>query len=90
MMPSRTVSYEAAASRYENSAFYRRCGRSGLKLPLISLGLWQNMGRTTALPRQLLPALAAGLVGADLLFLTFGPLPADASLSLQMILGWMH
>ena len=24
---------------------YRRCGRSGLKLPVISLGLWQNFGQ---------------------------------------------
>jgi L-glyceraldehyde 3-phosphate reductase len=32
-----------AADRYEHAA-YRRCGRSGLKLPLISLGLWQNFG----------------------------------------------
>jgi L-glyceraldehyde 3-phosphate reductase len=23
---------------------YRRCGRSGLKLPAVSLGLWQNLG----------------------------------------------
>ncbi len=35
--------YLAAADRYD-SARYRRCGRSGLKLPLISLGLWQNFG----------------------------------------------
>lgn len=31
------------AARYEN-ATYRRCGRSGLQLPPISLGLWQNFG----------------------------------------------
>jgi nucleoside transporter len=54
------------------------------------LSAFLMMGRTTALPRQLLPTLAAGLVGADLLFLAFGPLPTNASLSLQMILGWMH
>ncbi len=35
--------YTAASSRY-NSMPYRRCGRSGLKLPAISLGLWQNFG----------------------------------------------
>jgi L-glyceraldehyde 3-phosphate reductase len=35
--------YVPAADRYD-SAEYRRCGRSGLKLPLISLGLWQNFG----------------------------------------------
>jgi L-glyceraldehyde 3-phosphate reductase len=37
------VSYVAAENRYERIE-YRRCGRSGLKLPLISLGLWQNFG----------------------------------------------
>src|SRR6476660_2451801 len=35
--------YLAAPERYE-SIQYRRCGRSGLKLPPISLGLWQNFG----------------------------------------------
>jgi L-glyceraldehyde 3-phosphate reductase len=35
--------YLAAPDRYE-SIEYRRCGRSGLKLPPISLGLWQNFG----------------------------------------------
>jgi L-glyceraldehyde 3-phosphate reductase len=35
--------YLPAAGRYDR-AQYRRCGRSGLKLPLISLGLWQNFG----------------------------------------------
>lgn len=36
-------SYIANEKRYEGAQF-RRCGRSGLKLPLISLGLWQNFG----------------------------------------------
>jgi L-glyceraldehyde 3-phosphate reductase len=35
--------YAAADGRYESMP-YRRCGRSGLKLPAISLGLWQNFG----------------------------------------------
>ena len=35
--------YIANEKRYEGAQF-RRCGRSGLKLPLISLGLWQNFG----------------------------------------------
>ena len=35
--------YEAAADRYDTME-YRFCGRSGLKLPVISLGLWQNFG----------------------------------------------
>jgi len=36
-------SYEADAQRYEQID-YRRCGRSGLKLPALSLGLWHNFG----------------------------------------------
>ncbi len=36
-------SYIANEKRYDGAQF-RRCGRSGLKLPLISLGLWQNFG----------------------------------------------
>ncbi len=35
--------YLAAPNRYEKP-IYRRCGRSGLHLPAISLGLWQNFG----------------------------------------------
>src|SRR3954468_16735368 len=35
--------YVAAPDRYEAMS-YRRCGRSGLQLPAISLGLWQNFG----------------------------------------------
>jgi L-glyceraldehyde 3-phosphate reductase len=35
--------YEPAAGRYEQMQ-YRRCGRSGLDLPLVSLGLWHNFG----------------------------------------------
>jgi L-glyceraldehyde 3-phosphate reductase len=38
------MSHQPASSRYDNSALYRRCGRSGLKLPLLSLGLWHNFG----------------------------------------------
>jgi L-glyceraldehyde 3-phosphate reductase len=37
------MTYTAAADRYTLAAF-RRCGRSGLRLPLVSLGLWQNFG----------------------------------------------
>ncbi len=38
------MSYSPAASRYDATQFYRRCGRSGVRLPLISLGLWHNFG----------------------------------------------
>jgi L-glyceraldehyde 3-phosphate reductase len=37
------VPYRAADDRYDSMP-YRRCGRSGLQLPAISLGLWQNFG----------------------------------------------
>jgi L-glyceraldehyde 3-phosphate reductase len=37
------VTYLPAGDRYD-SMVYRRCGRSGLQLPAISLGLWQNFG----------------------------------------------
>jgi L-glyceraldehyde 3-phosphate reductase len=37
------MAYQAAADRYENATF-RRCGRSGLDLPAVSLGLWHNFG----------------------------------------------
>jgi len=37
------MSYNPAGDRYDRMP-YRRSGRSGLKLPLISLGLWQNFG----------------------------------------------
>ena len=36
--------YSPRPTRYDNSDFYRRCGKSGVKLPLISLGLWHNFG----------------------------------------------
>lgn len=35
--------YIAEKTRYENMK-YNRCGASGLKLPVVSLGLWHNFG----------------------------------------------
>jgi L-glyceraldehyde 3-phosphate reductase len=43
--------YEAAPDRYA-SMTYRRSGRSGLQLPAISLGLWQNFGDERSLDTQ--------------------------------------
>lgn len=40
------MNYRPASDRYEQM-IYRRCGRSGLKLPAISLGLWHNFGNIT-------------------------------------------
>ncbi|MGH8024600.1 MAG: L-glyceraldehyde 3-phosphate reductase [Limisphaerales bacterium] len=40
--------YSPNPARYNNAGFYRRCGGSGVKLPLISLGLWHNFGGADA------------------------------------------
>ena len=45
------MTYTAATDRYETMT-YRRCGRSGLKLPALSLGLWHNFGDATPLAEQ--------------------------------------
>jgi L-glyceraldehyde 3-phosphate reductase len=45
------MTYLAAPDRYEQIP-YRRCGRSGVKLPEVSLGLWHNFGDDTPLSTQ--------------------------------------
>ncbi len=45
------MTFLPAADRYD-AMTYRFCGRSGLQLPLLSLGLWHNFGDTTPLDRQ--------------------------------------
>ncbi len=50
-MTFRVDAYVAAKDRYEQLP-YRRCGRSGLDLPAISLGLWHNFGDDTPLHTQ--------------------------------------
>lgn len=45
------MAYQVGEDRYENMQ-YKRCGRSGLLLPLISLGLWQNFGLEKTLKEQ--------------------------------------
>lgn len=51
-MTYRVDEYRAAPDRYEGGMVYRRCGRSGLDLPAISLGLWHNFGDDVPLERQ--------------------------------------
>ncbi|HXW86821.1 MAG TPA: L-glyceraldehyde 3-phosphate reductase [Streptosporangiaceae bacterium] len=46
------MTYVAAADRYDEKIPYRRSGQSGLKLPAISLGLWQNFGGETPIETQ--------------------------------------
>lgn len=43
--------YQADEMRYDNMQ-YKRCGRSGIMLPLVSLGLWQNFGLEKTLEEQ--------------------------------------
>lgn len=43
--------YQADEKRYDNMQ-YKRCGRSGILLPLVSLGLWQNFGLEKTLEEQ--------------------------------------
>ena len=45
------MSYVAARNRYDEMT-YQRCGRSGVRLPLISLGLWHNFGDDRPLDTQ--------------------------------------
>jgi L-glyceraldehyde 3-phosphate reductase len=45
------MTYVAAADRYSRLP-YRRCGRSGIQLPEVSLGLWQNFGDDRPLTTQ--------------------------------------
>ncbi len=79
--------YQANPARYE-SIEYRRCGRSGLKLPAISLGLWHNFGDTTLLEnsRQLLHrAFDSGITHLDLAN-NYGPPPGSAEENFGRIL----
>src|SRR5882672_8590861 len=62
------MTYQARAQRYETMQ-YRTCGRSGLRLPVLSLGLWHNFGDTSALSNQrdlLRTAFDAGITHFDL------------------------
>ena len=61
--------YTASEYRYTDGMKYRRCGKSGIILPEISLGLWQNFGDTAPLERSremLLHAFDKGICHFDL------------------------
>ena len=62
------MTYLAAADRYD-SMTYRRCGRSGVQLPAVSLGLWHNFGHDRPIDTQraiLRRALDLGITHIDL------------------------
>lgn len=61
--------YAASPSRYDGEMKYRRCGRSGLVLPEISLGLWHNFGDVDSLAgsrEKILYAFDHGVTHFDL------------------------
>lgn len=73
------MTYEANSERYQSMA-YRRCGRSGLKLPRISLGLWHNFGDVDEIEnarRLLRYAFDSGITHFDLAN-NYGPPPGSA------------
>lgn len=79
--------YQASNTRYQ-AMEYRRCGRSGLKLPAISLGLWHNFGDETQveISRQLLRhAFDLGITHFDLAN-NYGPPPGSAESNFGRIL----
>jgi len=81
------MTYNADEKRYE-SMRYRRCGRSGLKLPEISLGLWHNFGgvdRYETGREIILTAFDAGVCHFDLAN-NYGPPPGSAEITFGRIL----
>ncbi len=80
--------YLAAADRYQRLS-YARCGRSGLQLPRISLGLWQNFGGTTPFENardMVLKSFDAGITHFDLAN-NYGPPYGSAEANFGRILA---
>jgi L-glyceraldehyde 3-phosphate reductase len=81
------MEYHPHAHRYSQMT-YRVCGRSGLKLPALSLGLWHNFGDTTSLQRQreiLYAAFDVGITHFDLAN-NYGPPHGSAETNFGRIL----
>jgi L-glyceraldehyde 3-phosphate reductase len=79
--------YVAAEDRYEKMP-YRRCGRSGIQLPLISLGLWNNFGDDKPLQVQrdiIRRAFDLGITHIDLAN-NYGPPAGSAELNFGRIM----
>ena len=79
--------YNASEKRYENM-LYNRCGKSGLKLPAVSLGLWHNFGDTAPFEtmRQIcFTAFDNGITHFDLAN-NYGPEPGSAEKNFGRIL----
>jgi L-glyceraldehyde 3-phosphate reductase len=81
------MTYVPSPERY-GSMNYNRCGRSGLDLPAISLGLWHNFGDDTQFERQQAMCRAAfdlGITHFDLAN-NYGPPPGSAELNFGKLL----
>jgi L-glyceraldehyde 3-phosphate reductase len=81
------MTYLPSSSRYDGMV-YNRCGRSGLKLPAISLGLWHNFGGVDTLETaraMLRHAFDLGITHFDLAN-NYGPPPGSAEESFGQIL----
>ena len=80
-------SYGASMPRYDDM-IYRRCGKSGVRLPLVSLGLWHNFGdvdRQETAREMILHAFDAGITHFDLAN-NYGPPPGSAESNFGRIL----
>ena len=85
------MTYIPAPTRYD-AMTYRRCGRSGLKLPVISLGLWHNFGDITPFGVQqsiLRTAFDNGITHFDLAN-NYGPPygEAERNFGMHMLRDW--
>ena len=81
------TTYLPSQTRYD-AMHYRRCGRSGLKLPAISLGLWHNFGGVDILENargMVLAAFDLGITHFDLAN-NYGPPPGSAEETFGQIL----
>lgn len=79
--------YIASADRYQNMQYYR-CGKSGLKLPAVSLGLWHNFGSNASFDNMLdmcFTAFDEGITHFDLAN-NYGPIPGAAEENFGRIL----
>src|SRR6266581_2819283 len=80
--------YQAHADRYQ-SLPYARCGRSGLQLPRISLGLWQNFGSSAPFEsarEMVLKSFDRGITHFDLAN-NYGPPPGSAEANFGRIMA---
>jgi len=81
------MNYSPSIERYDNMN-YRRCGKSGIRLPEISLGLWHNFGSVDVFEnfRKILwRAFDKGITHFDLAN-NYGPLPGSAEENFGIIL----